>query len=570
LKSSSSKASIETISISLPQYGILRRRVSDLLEETIASDLIVELAENSSLASWVNRGLGLHHGEQLCKFCNQPLPPGRLQELASHFNDQFQSFQTKLNLLEKDIDQDIGILTGKLPNPSELYEDLSEDYIERIKAFEKAREDGKAALLALKRAVQVKRERPFECTSLKKVLDNSAESADNPAAIALLLENIDSDCLRARFGAEALQPCELIISKHNERSRNHTQEVSSARRELERHEVSIALADYQSKQELIGDTDKELAELKTAARKLQEEISQLEKVIRSHRRPAKELTNELAAYLGNSDLTFEVKDTGYLIRRSGKPAMNLSEGERTAIGFLHFLKSLKDTSFNLKKGIVVIDDPVSSLDANSLYCAFGYMKEKTVEAEHLFILTHNFTMFRLVRNWFNNLKNQRKKDVNLRPARFYMLMADQLESGRASRIAALDPLLHEYESEYQYLFKCMLTTARLGSGAGSLAAYYGVSNIARRVLETFLSFKLPHMGDDLHAKLEEVTFDAAKKARILRFLHTHSHAGQIEEPEHDLSVLSETPAVLNDLLDLIKSVDEQHFNGMCSKLETVS
>lgn len=148
-----------------------------------------------------------------------------------------------------------------------------------------------------------------------------------------------------------------------------------------------------------------------------------------------------------------------------------------------------------------------------------------------------------------------------------MLMVNHLDTGRASTIAALDPLLRDFESEYQYLFSCMITTSRLESGVGSLAAYYGVPNIARRVLETFLSFKFPHMGGDLHAKLEEVTFDPAKKARILRFLHTHSHAAQIEEPEHDLSVLSETPAVLNDVLDLIKSVDDQHFNGMCSKLE---
>ncbi len=42
-----------------------------------------------------------------------------------------------------------------------------------------------------------------------------------------------------------------------------------------------------------------------------------------------------------------------------------SEGERTAIAFLYFLKSLQDKSFDLANGIVVIDDPVSSLDANA-------------------------------------------------------------------------------------------------------------------------------------------------------------------------------------------------------------
>ena len=60
-----------------------------------------------------------------------------------------------------------------------------------------------------------------------------------------------------------------------------------------------------------------------------------------------------------------------------------------------------------------------------------------------------------------------------------------------------------------------------------------------------------------------MTFDAAKKARILRFLNTHSHhAHAVAEPEHDLSILSETKAVLADVLALIEATDPGHFRGM--------
>lgn len=45
-------------------------------------------------------------------------------------------------------------------------------------------------------------------------------------------------------------------------------------------------------------------------------------------------------------------------------------------------------------------------------------------------------------------------------------------------------------------------------------------------------------------------------------MHTHSHSDAIGEPEHDPSLLSETRAVLNDLLDLIRSQDAAHFLAM--------
>ena len=67
------------------------------------------------------------------------------------------------------------------------------------------------------------------------------------------------------------------------------------------------------------------------------------------RRPADELNAELKAYLGRDELRFEVRESGYALTRSGQPVSNLSEGERTAIAFPHFLKSLQDKSFDLTK-----------------------------------------------------------------------------------------------------------------------------------------------------------------------------------------------------------------------------
>lgn len=142
---------------------------------------------------------------------------------------------------------------------------------------------------------------------------------------------------------------------------------------------------------------------------LKTEVREIEKDIEEHRRPADELNTDICSYLGRDELTFEIQGTGYQISRNGNPAENLSEGERTAIAFLYFLKSLGDKSFSLRDGIVVIDDPVSSLDSNALFHAFGFMKDRTKDAGQLFILTHSHSFFRQVKNWFNHLPNQKKR-----------------------------------------------------------------------------------------------------------------------------------------------------------------
>ena len=215
----------------------------------------------------------------------------------------------------------------------------------------------------------------------------------------------------------------------------------------------------------------------------------------------------------------------------------------------------------------MIDDPVSSLDANSMYSAFGFMKEKTKDANQLFVLTHNFSLFRLVRGWFYNQPNQRKKDIKKQPSRFYMVETKMLDGKRTASISDLDQLLRNYESEYHYLFKRVHEESNRHENPGSIETYYGLPNIGRRLLEAFLTFKLPnYQAGKLEKKLNDIEFDPVKKSRILRFLHIHSHFDQIVPPEHDLSILSETPEILNDLMELIKAVDKEHFDGMASFL----
>ena len=297
---------------------------------------------------------------------------------------------------------------------------------------------------------------------------------------------------------------------------------------------------------------------KNKCAQLKDKISNLNNEIVAHRKPAEELNADICSYLGRNELTFEIQDNGYQIKRKGDaPAKNVSEGEKTAIAFLYFLKSLEDHAFTLSNGIVVIDDPVSSLDSNSLFNAFGFMKEKTKNAGQLFILTHNHSFFSQVKNWFKHCKKK---------ANFYMLTSHVHNEERSSSISKLDGLLHEYESEYHYLFSLIYKAANT-EGENSFQKNYYLPNVARRLLESFLSFRHPSLkSGDIREALDLSDFDGAKKTRILRFINTHSHAGQISDSEHDLSILCETKQVLTDLLNLIKKNDSGHYKGMITSI----
>ena len=62
--------------------------------------------------------------------------------------------------------------------------------------------------------------------------------------------------------------------------------------------------------------------------------------------------------------------------------------------------------------------------------------------------------------------------------------------------------------------------------------------------------------------MEAMDFDQAGKLRILRYVHAYSHSDSIGEPEHDLSLLAESRAVLQDVLRFMKNHDSDHFGAM--------
>ena len=533
---STPKAKISGIAYQLPVLSTHAKEVSRLLETTVVSAAIQSLKDDQALSSWVYQGLGLQQQRDAdrCLFCDQALPRDRMRDLETHFSakyDQFiRSLDNQLVTLKKASKQ---AELMALPHSGDFYEEFSGEYETAKGKLIEASKTGKALLDALVEEVKRKKGRAFESYML-----------DTPVP---------------EVPPEIIESVNQAVRKHNIACDEFETQVKQARERLEANSVAETLEDFNRLVNDENNVQSDVARASSNGERVAEQIKELERDITEHQRPADELNEDLHRYLGHGELQLTVKDTGYAIMRNGKQAQALSEGENTAIALLYFLKSLQDRGFDSSKGVVVLDDPVSSLDANALFLAFGYIQQRTQDVAQLFILTHNFTFFRNVKDWFHHLKGRQ----------FYMLEWQFNGAQRFSALRPLDPLLERYGSEYHYLFSRIYSKAKDASSA-ALEENYVLPNMARRLLEGFLAFRRPQVFGGLWNQLKDMDFDEAAKMRIMRFVHRYSHSDSIGEPEHDLSSLAEARPVLQSILDFMKTQDPEHFEAMESLVKTAA
>lgn len=533
------KPKVQPVAYTLPSLQQLADVVSELLQETVVSATIQLLKDDPDLAGWTRKGLALHkdRNSEKCLFCEQPLPAGRLEALEAHFSAEYERFLRKL-------DEQIGRLQNardqaarvELPDSARLYVDLVTEYEEAKGAVRNALERVRECLEALIRALNEKKSKPFDRVTLDLVV---------PPLRADVVDRLNE-----------------VIRKHNQACDEFEARVASARERLALDMIAEELDEFVRLGDAVRQAEADVKTVKQEVERLTTEIDRLEREIVEHRQPAEELNRDLCKYLGHGELQLAVKDTGYSITRNGQPAKTLSEGEMTAIALLYFLKSLEDREFDLQEGVVVLDDPVSSLDQNSLFGAFGYIRARTQTAAQVIILTHNFLFFQLVREWFRNLRGPDK-----RAWRVFMLERAFDGVARSTKLQPIDRLLMDFDSEYHYLFARLYRMAT-EPPASSLEAYYWAPSIARRLLETFLAFRVPDQGgrNRLWSQMQAIEFDEEKKSRIYRYMQTHSHRGAVGSPDEDLTLLGESRAILADVLDFMKAADADHVSRMIARI----
>jgi wobble nucleotide-excising tRNase len=533
------KPEIAEIQFTTPDLQAVKEAVEAVLSRSVVSEVIENLKSRPDVNSWVEHGLKLHKelNVKTCQFCEGPISDGRIQTLEKHFSDEYAALVRAVSDIRATIANYTTTLSKlTLPDDARVYGDFLALYRTAVNEIAATRRAIEWFFKSCDDALIKKQANPFEIFAF---------FAEVPAAIDVT-------------------PINKQLYAHNARTVNFQSETAAARAAMEDALVADKFDRVVELEGEIAAAETEAGTLRSNIAMLHADMQKLEGEIKEHRRPAEQINADLASYLGRKDISLAVEDAGYRIMRDGVPATKLSEGEKTALAIIYFLKSLEDRGFDKARGIVVIDDPVSSLDANALFYAFSFIQDRTKDVGQLFITTHNFGFLRLVRKWLFRVNTTKKKTK--KEARMYMLSCLGSSSGRRAELAALDPLLSEYESEYSYLFAQVVKGAE--ESAGEIEKFYHYPNIARRVLEAFLAFRLPNSAhtwednrfkSDMHGYLHELGFDSAKTNRILNFLNTHSHNARPDgSVDHDESILLETPAVLANVLELIEHADSSH------------
>lgn len=519
----------------------LYTEVSSICKETVEINVIERLTENPNISEWVEKGLTLHTHEDggRCEFCGSNMPKGRIEALLGHFNEADKKLKLKIDTKISELQQNIQSVKGaQVPNKAQFYTDLQGTFTSRVISYNQEKDNFCEELSAIIEALTSKKQKTTEVVNFVRSLSNNFQSALDAV--------ID------------------VIQQHNQKSDNFQAEKDSAVELLKTHHLSEIHPEIQTLSTDIGACDREINRLHNGnaddgflgITQLRKRIAENKGKISSEHKACDSINQQLQTFLGRNEITFEVApEGGYLVKRNGMPAKNLSEGEKTAVAFVYFVVHLKDQDFQLADGVVVIDDPISSLDSNSLFQAFAFLKNAVKDAKQVFILTHNFGFLKILLNWL--------KDRHVsKSSQFYMVKNQYLEDGtRAASIGVLDSALRDHESEYHYLFKVLYTFQT----DGSIESVYHIPNIARKVLDTFLMFRVPN-GEGSYKKLEKLQFDENKKTAIYKFTNDQSH---ITGDGFDPSLVPETQKNVQYLLEMMQATFKDHYDILEEQFKAV-
>jgi len=534
---SKAKDNITLIILDLPHISDLEFETKQFLTTTVTAKVIERLNRDSKLNIWVAQGLSIIKDQNLkiCPFCETQLPPNLIEQLDGHFNAEYKKFLIDLDQLIAKLSLTKQKSIILLPGKSDFYDELIPDFEKYKQILLQELSEYSLFLDLLVNDLNEKRKNPFVKIdgqySLPKI------------SISTTLDKINS-----------------IITLHNSKTEHFTIAIENARLTLEEHLVAGSLEDYLEKETTLASNEDNIRKNRVKYDTITDQIVELEKRIIEHRTPAEEINADLRSYLGHEEIKLDLEGEGYQILRNGVIAEALSEGEKTAVSFIYFLKTLRDKDFDFANSTIVIDDPISSLDSNSLYNAFSYLKNRTEGAQQLIVLTHNYSFFKEVKNWLLTNKTRSEKSS------MYMIKNTFVNDCRIAELYPLDDLLKKYTSEYHYLFSLVYGYAN--SPKQNLKNYYLLPNISRRLLESFFAFRYPTQVGNFGNQFERSKISREKKTRILRYTDANSHSDHIRiDTEGDLSYLDETPQVLQDILELMKIEDEKHYNEMISILK---
>jgi wobble nucleotide-excising tRNase len=508
------------------------------------------LESKPTALAWVEQGLALHEGLDHCLFCAGKVTSDRYAQLRLHFDGSWLQIRGKAKNLLMAITREKQVLTAwhsALPTTTSLAGEFQVVYEGAMKRATAEVDERVAALEVVEAALRA------------KVADPSA-TPKAPDWSVLSIAPSSSMLAQA-------------VTGHNEQVRQHAEVTARRKQNVLDHLVgsqSKAFQELEERAKICADkcrTSKQAADL--AERRLDE----VRKAQFTTKDMADTLTRDLARVYGKDHLGVAVTLDGksYSCRRGEMPGTDLSDGERTTLSLLFFLRKLEDEQVSggePTQRIVVIDDPSSSLDRESLFATHQWLIDTLKGFGQYVVLTHDFSLLRLFikshKNAWGRSLSQIKKgeadEIRFPKVAFLEMYAASVDGGRRSKVGRLSHVLLNNTSEYAYLFSMVMAGIAHSEDHERL---FLLPNAARRVLEVFASYKAPHRTDFLKQLEALVEAQDGEPFRdVYDFCNRFSH-GEGSEVVDVLDARA-VHGQIRRCMEFLRAVDSEHFERMCT------
>ena len=544
--------------------------INALLDKVPNATTLDTLKSNPGASNWVQQGIQLHEDSEQCIFCGARLSTSRMADIRAHFSHEVEELQARLRQHRSDFKDEIGAGKTLAETIARLAEEFSDNA--ELRAFSENYIDQLATYMTW-------------ISDAKQKIDNKLSNVMMGSPEHLQTQNIPD-------------PTDLInwINTYNDNSSRQAERKEIAETTIRsyycaRHSLAYLRAtrnrDRLQSQEILHED--EIA-------RIRDELSELRNFTGDPLPSAQSLNRRVSDLLGRDELHFEVDGDHYQVTRNGKPAVRLSEGEQTAITFVHFIEMIDVYTKNGGHPIVVIDDPVSSLDERIQYGVASMLRElmtkynprqkslKTSDVSQLFVLTHNFDFFRYLYCLLA------EKDRPVGPTSAYEIVSRYISGIRQPQLENWwvdDRKKMEVFSAYHYAFGLLgreLRSANSGTTLSTMDSQLLYPNLARRLLEQFLAFEFPHLATVFHdgmvaaaARVRSNGATAGVDPSEISQLITICK--DIVLPATNMGSHNRLPTTVGtqsgQSLDLLirqvfyfmHLVDNSHFEGMCKALE---
>nr|WP_241208606.1 AAA family ATPase [Helicobacter pylori] len=461
--------------------------IKDKLESLFSFDIDKEAGQVSEKIKehiskvgreFIERGIKLQKEmpDNACPFCTQKILNGIIQDYTSYFNKSIESFnQNSLNMSEtlKNTLNQWNI--KEILQSFERFEPfMKKDFSTNKESLEKALEQIKALLEELQKEVDkkegVKNEEKFQETD-KKLLEIQENIQQCVGETRNILNQKKEQKEKLKKLKTELKEARIKKAKHD------SYDWQKSKEEAER-KLSVLNHGYERLNCLLEKIDNKLKELNDQKRP---DIKIINNYLKALNLPKYSLNKDYRIVLNSVDL------------ENSKAKMILSDGEKTTLTFAYFLARLK--SFYKKEGlknlVVVIDDPISSLDEQRIYnttCLVAKINQELVgealenkDKVQVFVLTHNHTfMARLI-----NM-------VDKKHARYFQLERHQNQL----KIVCKNKVVGYFDTFYLLLFKEVYAFAKKEKVQDNFNEAINYGNKVRVLLESFLkiNFINPFLG----------------------------------------------------------------------------